>query len=86
MYYLYILSCKDKSLYTGITTDVPRRLKEHRDHTGARYTRSHYPEKIVYTEALPTRSAALKREAEIKRWRREKKLALIHATTKHKNS
>ena len=89
-YYLYILQCKDGTLYTGITTDVRRRFKEHLGKAGggagagigARYTRSHQPEKIVYTEAHPTRSAALKREAEIKKWRREKKLTFIYAKTK----
>ena len=77
MYYLYVLQCKDKSLYTGITTDVRRRFEEHARKIGGHYTRSHKPEKIVYTETLPTRSAALKREAEIKKWRREKKLAFL---------
>jgi putative endonuclease len=77
MYYVYILRCKDKSLYTGITTDVRRRFKEHRAGTGGHYTRSHKPEKIVYVEKAATRSAALKREAEIKKWPREKKLSLV---------
>jgi putative endonuclease len=77
MYYLYILLCKDKTLYTGITTDVERRLKEHKTGIGARYTRAHDAKKIVYTESLPTRSAALKREFEVKRLPRTTKLALI---------
>ena len=76
MYYIYILRCKDKSLYTGITTDVERRFKEHRAGTGGRYTRSHKPEKILYREEVATRSDALKREAEIKSWSREKKMHL----------
>lgn len=79
MYYLYILKCKDKSLYTGITTDPKRRLKEHKNKTGARYTRSRGADKIVYIESFGTRSAASKREFEIKQWRREKKMALIKA-------
>jgi putative endonuclease len=85
-FYLYILRCADGTLYTGITTDVKRRLKEHQGKTaqagraakrGARYTRARGARKIVHTEKFPTRSAALKREYEIKSWRREKKLALI---------
>lgn len=77
MYYVYILQCKDKSLYTGITTDVERRLKEHKEGTGARYTRSHGANKMLYAEPFATRSAASKREFEIKRWRRAAKIALI---------
>ncbi len=76
MYFVYILQCKDKSLYTGIATDVLRRFDEHRSGRGARYTRAHPPKKIVHQEPFTTRSAALKREAEIKRWPRAKKLAL----------
>jgi putative endonuclease len=79
MYYLYILQCKDKSLYTGIALDVEKRLKEHKTGKGARYTRAHEPARIVHTEMFPTRSAALKREAEIKKWPREKKLRLFSA-------
>lgn len=76
MYHVYILLCEDKSLYTGITTDVTRRFKEHRAGTGGHYTRSHKPKKILYEEEVATRSAALKREAEIKSWPREKKMQL----------
>ncbi len=79
MYYLYILQCGDKSLYTGITTDLKRRLGEHKAGTGGHYTRAKKVVKIVYAEEHPNRSSALKREAEIKSWSREKKLAL--ATT-----
>lgn len=77
MYYLYILQCADGSLYTGITTDVPRRLAQHKAGTGGRYTRAKSIRKVVYTEPHPSRSAASKREAQIKSWRRAKKLALI---------
>lgn len=77
MYFLYILLCKDGSLYTGITTDVERRLKEHRDGIGGHYTRAKGVKKVVYTERCSDRSSASKREAEIKGWRREKKTALI---------
>jgi putative endonuclease len=74
MYYIYILRCRDKSLYTGITTDVARRFKEHRAGTGGHYTRARGAEKIMYTESAATRSLALKREAEIKKWPRQKKM------------
>lgn len=77
LYYLYIIHCEDKSLYTGITTDVGRRFLEHKKGLGGHYTRAHKVQKIVYTEKVGTRSQALKREAEIKRWPRSKKLELI---------
>jgi putative endonuclease len=74
---VYILQCRDKSLYTGITTDLARRLAEHTSGVASRYTSSKGAKKVVYTETHPNRSAALKREAEIKSWRRIKKLGLI---------
>ncbi len=77
MYYLYLLQCSDGSIYTGITTDVQRRFTEHKSGIGGRFTRSRTVTKILYTEKFPTRSQALKREAEIKSWRRPQKLALI---------
>lgn len=76
-YFVYILLCKDKSLYTGITNDVAKRLLAHKNGTGARYTRSHPPMKIVHTEKYRTKGRALKREAEIKRLPRAGKLKLI---------
>ncbi|KKU50971.1 MAG: hypothetical protein A3A28_00070 [Candidatus Sungbacteria bacterium RIFCSPLOWO2_01_FULL_47_32] len=77
MYYLYIIRCKDKSLYTGITTDPVRRFKEHREGAGARYTRSHAPERIVYVERFWRRGSAQKREAAIKKLSRKNKLVLM---------
>lgn len=77
-YTVYILKCVDGTLYTGITTDIKRRFKEHRANIGSRYTAAHKAQKNVYMETAETRSAALKREAEIKSWRRDKKLALIN--------
>lgn len=77
MYFVYILKCRDKSLYTGITTDLTRRLAEHKNGIGSHYTRSRGAVKIVYSEKHRTRSLASKREAEIKSWPRAKKLALI---------
>ena len=77
MYYVYIIKCKDGTLYTGITTDVQRRFKEHSLGKGGAYTRSKKVKKVLYTEQYPTRSEASKREAEIKSWHKNKKLALI---------
>ena len=77
MYYLYIIRCKDKTLYTGISTDVKRRFKEHQSRTGGAYTHSHPVDKIVYTEKLKDRGSALKREGQIKSWPRKKKLTLL---------
>lgn len=77
MYYLYLIECRDKSIYTGITTDVKRRFKEHASGKGGAYTRSRKVKKILYTEQFANRSQAQKREAEIKSWSRNKKLNLI---------
>lgn len=77
MYFVYIIRCGNKSLYTGITNDLKRRFKQHKNKRGGNYTQSHRVEKIVRTEQFETGSEALKGEAEIKSWRREKKLALI---------
>ena len=74
---VYILRCGDGSLYTGISDDVLRRLAAHRAGKGAKYTRGRGPLELVYTQALPDKSAALRREAEIKRLRREEKEKLI---------
>lgn len=78
MYFVYIIECKDKSLYTGITNDLNRRFNQHKNGTGGHYTSSKEVVRIVYTEQHPNRSSALKREAQIKGWRREKKLELIN--------
>ncbi|OHA85445.1 MAG: endonuclease [Candidatus Yonathbacteria bacterium RIFOXYC1_FULL_52_10] len=77
MYQVYLLEMSDGTLYTGITTDVERRFKEHRDGKGGHYTRSRKAVRILYTEECKDRSTALKREAEIKSWPREKKVALF---------
>ncbi|MEG2176736.1 MAG: pyridoxamine 5'-phosphate oxidase family protein [Oscillibacter sp.] len=76
-YFVYILRCGDDSLYTGSTNDVARRLGVHQSGKGAKYTRSRPPVTLAYQETLPDRSAALRREAEIKGLSREKKLELI---------
>ena len=76
-WYLYILRCGDGTLYTGITTDVEKRLAAHRAGKGAKYTRGRSPLELVYREELPDHSAALKREHEIKRLTRAEKEELI---------
>lgn len=76
-YYVYILECSNKSLYTGITTDLERRFGEHKRGKGGYYTTSNPPIKICYSEKYKNRSEASKREAQIKGWPRTKKLALI---------
>lgn len=73
---VYMLRCRDGSLYTGITNDLPRRLAAHHAGRGARYTRARLPVRLVYREARANRSAALRREAAIKRLPRAAKLAL----------
>lgn len=80
MYFLYILECKDGSLYTGITNDLKRRFAQHQEGKGGKYTRAKEAERILYTEKHPDRSAAQKREAEVKKLTRTKKLALIQAS------
>lgn len=77
MYFVYLIKCKDGSLYTGITTDVKRRFQEHKEGTGGRYTRAKGVVKVVYTEKHKNRSKASKREAQIKSWHKDQKLGLI---------
>ena len=79
MFFVYIIRCKDKSLYTGFTIDVERRFKEHKAGKGGKYTRAKKAIKLVYSESFHTRSEAMKREVEIKSWPREKKLDIIKA-------
>ena len=78
MYYLYILKCADKTLYTGITTDLKRRITEHNSSKlGAKYTSSRRPVKMVYLKKFKNRSFASKEEASIKKLKKNKKLELI---------
>ncbi len=77
MYYVYILECADKSLYTGITTNVERRFAEHQAGTGSKSVRAKGAVRIVHIERKLNRSTASKREAEIKKMTRQEKLHLI---------
>lgn len=74
---LYILRCGDGSLYTGITTDVDKRLEAHRCGKGAKYTRGRGPLELVYTEECGDHSDALRRELAVKALSREEKLKLL---------
>ncbi len=76
-YWLYILRCGDNTLYTGTTPDVEKRLELHRSGKGAKYTRGRGPLTLVYREELPDKSAALRREAAVKKLSRAEKLTLI---------
>lgn len=76
-WYLYILRCKDGTLYTGIAVDVQARLEQHRCGKGAKYTRGRSPLELVYTEQCATHSDALKREIAVKRLNRAEKEILI---------
>ncbi|MFH1282430.1 MAG: GIY-YIG nuclease family protein [bacterium] len=77
-WYVYIAECNNKTLYTGITTDLSRREKTHKQGKGGYYTRSFGVSRILHTEEHPTRSAAQQREYQIKGWSRKKKFALIN--------
>jgi putative endonuclease len=78
-YFTYIVLCADNTLYTGICTDLERRIKEHNfSNKGAKYTKARRPVKLVYSEAYPDRSSASKREYYIKKMSRKKKNLLIN--------
>ncbi len=76
---VYILLCSDGSLYTGITNDLPKRLKAHAAGRASKYTRTRLPVRLVYSEPQRSKSAALKREAAVKGLRREQKQKLVTA-------
>ncbi|WP_145523715.1 GIY-YIG nuclease family protein [Virgibacillus sp. SK37] len=76
-HFVYMLRCKDNSLYTGYTNNLENRLKAHRDGKGAKYTRGRGPFQVVYIEKIATKEQALKREYEIKQLKRKEKLLLI---------
>ncbi len=74
MWFIYILLCTDGSYYTGATNNLEKRFLEHKSGKGGRYTRSHKPLKLIYSEQFKTKSEALKREIEIKGWSKQKKI------------
>ncbi|MCX6340520.1 MAG: GIY-YIG nuclease family protein [Candidatus Aureabacteria bacterium] len=76
-WHVYIIRCRDGTLYTGVTNDLERRINDHNRGTGCRYTRGRGPVKLLYRESFRSRSSALRREARIKALGREEKLMLI---------
>jgi putative endonuclease len=74
---VYILRCKDSTLYTGITIDLERRVKQHNDGKGSKYTQNRRPVTVVYKEKKMGRASALVREAEIKHYSKDKKEQLV---------
>lgn len=74
---VYIIECKDTKLYTGITNNLERRIKDHNSGNGSRFTKYRCPVTLQYSRRVATKSAALKEEARIKRLPKAKKLALI---------
>ncbi len=78
MNYTYILQCKDDTFYTGWTNNLEKRIKDHNDGKGAKYTKARRPVKLVYYETYETKKQAMKREYEIKQLSRKEKIVLIH--------
>ncbi len=87
-WYLYLMACSDGTFYTGITTDLARRLSEHNNGTASRYTRSRLPVKLIYQERCQNKSSALKKECEIKALSRKEKehYILFHRGPRKKTS
>jgi len=81
-WYVYIIECKDGKLYTGITTNLQRRIQNHNSGNGCRFTKYRTPVKLLYSEDNLTKSEALKREAVIKGLSRDKKLKLMKFSKK----
>lgn len=77
MNYVYILRCSDDSLYTGWTNNLEKRISDHNDKKGAKYTKGRTPVVLVYREIFSTKEEAMKREYQIKRYSRREKLKLI---------
>lgn len=76
-WFVYILRCRDKSLYAGITNDVMKRLLLHNSGKGSKYIRSKLPVKLVYQEEYPDKSTARLREIQLKKWTKHKKELLV---------
>lgn len=80
-WFVYAVRCRDGSIYTGVTTDLARRVKAHNAGKGGAYTRSRKPVRLVFREAHPGRNSALKREVEIKRWSHARKSEALEAAS-----
>lgn len=85
MHYLYIVQCSDETLYTGITKDIQSRIDQHNAGKGARYTRGRNPVRLLYSEEFETIGEALRRERQIKKWPRSKKLVLVQPQSEKGN-
>lgn len=77
MFHVYLLVCRDNTLYCGYTNDLEKRMAAHNSGRGAKYTKSRLPVRLVYSEAFHDKSEALKREWAVKKMRRKEKLELI---------
>ena len=77
MWHVYLILCRDNSIYTGVTNNLEQRFNHHKDGKGGRYTRSHKVVTLLYSEQFETKNEALRREAQVKGLRREKKLNLV---------
>jgi predicted GIY-YIG superfamily endonuclease len=82
MWHVYILQTQKGQLYTGMTKDIEKRLRRHKEGRGAWFTRVFGVDRLLYSHEFPTRGDAMRREAEIKTWPRTKKLALIKGKIK----
>jgi putative endonuclease len=82
-FYVYILLCVDRSFYTGYTKDLDTRTRQHQNGNGAKYTKSHKPDSLVYVESFDSRSKAMKREREIKKLSHQQKQDLIVSQNKN---
>jgi putative endonuclease len=82
MWFVYIIKCVDGSLYTGSTNNLEKRLEKHKSGKGAKYTRSHVPERIVFFKKYANKIVALKKEREIKSWKHKEKLKFIQSKAK----
>lgn len=82
LYYIYMLKCKDGSIYTGYTDNIYKRIVKHRSGKGAKYTRGRGPFELVHYESFLTKEEAMQREAAIKKLTKEAKLKLIERDAK----
>ena len=82
-FHVYILSNRTGTIYTGVTSNLPHRLEQHRAGTADAFTKKYMIDRLVYAEEAPDAQSAIAREKQIKRWRREKKVALIKSINPH---
>ena len=83
IFHVYILASHRRTLYIGVTANLNARLSQHRNGTGSKFTSKYNVRRLVYAEATPSATIAIEREKQIKRWRREKKIALIESINPH---